>query len=283
MEWRSNLESTLRRLEIALPHIGKIPSVVIHSADHVSIQQISIGGLIPLTDPITRIKAKNSARPYHLIAFDVKRKGAEILLPLLLEMSYVLDEIYHPLLGGALNWDVVPPSEPLKGGLVSWLVVMHRFGHRLPETDVMSAEDGQPRDWNLTENLATLIDNTANASARFANWILKDTAIKPVIDRGNCPVQLVGRDKPPVLYGTPLGSLLTSDQYDLIAELIHVFPDGLKDGDFQKIESTKNIESPRHALQRMRGEYGRNKAVTAWTDVILPPGSKRLGFRLKPT
>ncbi len=245
-------------------------------------EHASVGDLIPLRGPIARVKVKNCSRPHRLIAFAPKRSESAILTPLLMEMSSALDQISHPIVDGDRYWSSVfePPSK-FQVGLISWLLALHRFAPRLPETSLMSADDAQPRDWNETENLVSLIENTATASARFADWLLNEKTIQDVIEAGRCPVQLNGPGNPPILHGNALLKPLSGDQYDIMVELVKAFPKGLSEKDFLSLEGTKHIGSPRHTLMDLRGT--RVKQNTVWTDVILGPQNTGLGWRLKPT
>jgi hypothetical protein len=245
-----------------------------------SINTALIADCITLRDPLVRLKLNGDVRPYRLIAFDREMAKSTALVPLLIEMSYALDELEHPLISSdGFQQEIIGSSAGFEVGLIQWLLALHHYARLLPSSDIIDVENGQPARWNETQHLATLVGDTVGASAQFANWLLNERAIQDVVDASQCPVQLVGRDQPPILYGIKLERTLSPDQYDVMLELIAVFPKGLSEKQLREREGTKNINEPRFTLMDLKG--ARTGKKTPWTDVILNPANTGLGWRLK--
>jgi hypothetical protein len=288
--WRKDLASALRRLEISIPHVGRLPSVVICAGKLEQIADARIGEFLTVRGKKIRLEIPGATRPFRLVGFTFDSPSVADLSPLLLEMSYCLDEISHPVVEA--EWAsakcIVPtPSESELGlpiGVDQWLLATHRFARTLPQTHVIRVYDGQPSDWNEHEDLATLVEDTATTSARFADWLLTTKEVANAINPGECPVRLADESEPPIVCGHRLSKPLSGDQYAVMSELIAVFPKGLSEKEFSIRERTKNINSPRHVLMGLMGERtraGQGKRETPWGAVIVKPGATGLGWRLK--
>lgn len=277
MTWRTELASALRRLETALPQWEPLPSIVFYASRATQIARKRVGPYVKLGGSCAQLKVKDLTRPYRLITCT----GRDVS-PFTRHAFDLVDGLYqvqHPRIGTEWMEHEQIGGDPLTGCMIQWLLAVHSFARESDDAEIVALRDGQPRQWDATTAVATLIADTAKVSAKLADWIVNTESI------GLCPVELRGEEQPPLVLGQVQAKALSLDQYSVVSELVRVFPGGITERGFGERKATTHIQSPRHVLMGlmgMRPRPGKKTKPTIWADVIVNPGKAGVGWRLKP-
>ena len=297
--WKVDLAAACRRLEAEIPHLRGLCSFVLYGD---RVQDLEFDGALASVT----IRSPSRTRPIRKIIF----KGGSEKLALLgrhaVNLSSALDAASHRRIG--TNWPhsyltaqgrtvgwtkLAHVGEPLSTGLIEWTLALHAFAMTTPDADLMDLPDLSAlmrpdevgdRIWYPSGPYASYIAEPAEVSAKFADWFSHE-------GMADCPVELQGEGKPPIVLGRPMPKPLTHFQYDVVKELVRVWPNGLSVPELNRLTG---CEHPGHVLLSLIGQRPRNttKAIQdktreltesqkRWAEVILPPGGQTgLGWRL---
>lgn len=272
--WRNDLASTLGRLEVAVAHWKPIWSFVMYIPTTSQMIGKRVGDFAQLRGEAAQIQVKGDVSlPYRLVVISDTTDGR--FGRLTEEMTNAFYEIRHPRIG--TDWEAPQwiGGDSLIGGLLQWLLALHAFARGSSDAQLVDIEGGQDCQWDGRTPAVSLIADTALASAKMADWILRTESI------GLCPVELGKENEMPRVFGKEQ-KILTNNQYAVMQDLCRAFPLGLSE---EQLGVAAGLKSPRHVLLQLMGKRSRsgNKAnPTVWAEVILNPGKAGLGWRIKP-